>query len=159
MGLSHDCPGIFVRFPGSYVYVFPFLPKKNATHKQIWPLPILGTIRESCLCSLVCLSWYAKELAAIGGHLHGVALQGVVGVVALPHPVDCVNNPRCTIPYASSVAPCGWEFQSRLRIAASIAFLFRACFQGVLDTLAPLSRAWEPPKRFRKRRLRTPTCA
>ena len=29
----------------------------------------------------------------------------------------------------------------RLRIAASIAFLFRACFQGVSDTIAPLSRS------------------
>ena len=30
--------------------------------------------------------------------------------------------------------------RTRLRIAASIAFLFRACFKGVLDTIAPLSR-------------------
>ena len=34
------------------------------------------------------------------------------------------------------------ESRSRtwLRIAASIAFSFRACFKGVLDTIAPLSR-------------------
>ena len=34
------------------------------------------------------------------------------------------------------------ESRSRtwLRIAASIAFSFRACFRGVLDTIAPLSR-------------------
>ena len=30
--------------------------------------------------------------------------------------------------------------RTRLRIAASIAFLFRACFKDVLDTIAPLSR-------------------
>ena len=30
--------------------------------------------------------------------------------------------------------------RTRLRIAASLAFLFRACFKGVLDTIAPLSR-------------------
>ena len=30
--------------------------------------------------------------------------------------------------------------RARLRIAASIAFLFRAYFKGVLDTIAPLSR-------------------
>ena len=30
--------------------------------------------------------------------------------------------------------------RTRLRIAASIAFLFRACFKGVLDTIAPPSR-------------------
>ena len=33
----------------------------------------------------------------------------------------------------------------RLRIAASIAFLFRTCFKGVLDTIAPLSHGWAPP--------------
>ena len=49
--------------------------------------------------------------------------------------------------------------RKRLRIAASIAFLFRACFKGVLDTIAPLSLAVEPPKWFRTRRLRTPPCA
>ena len=32
--------------------------------------------------------------------------------------------------------------RTRLRIAASIAFLFRACFTGVLDIIAPLSRGW-----------------
>ena len=30
--------------------------------------------------------------------------------------------------------------RTRLRIAASIAFLFRTCFKGILDTIAPLSR-------------------
>ena len=30
--------------------------------------------------------------------------------------------------------------RTRLRIAASIAFVFRSCFKGVLDTKAPLSR-------------------
>ena len=35
--------------------------------------------------------------------------------------------------------------RTRLRIAASIAFLFRACFKGVFDTIAPLSLAVEPP--------------
>ena len=30
--------------------------------------------------------------------------------------------------------------RTRLRIAASIAFLLRACFKGVLDAVAPLSR-------------------
>ena len=30
--------------------------------------------------------------------------------------------------------------RTRLRIAASSAFLFRACFKGVWDTIAPLSR-------------------
>ena len=30
------------------------------------------------------------------------------------------------------------------RIAASIVFWFRACFKGVLDTIAPLSRGWRP---------------
>ena len=34
--------------------------------------------------------------------------------------------------------------RTRLRIAASIAFLFRACFKGVWDTIAPLSRGWAP---------------
>ena len=35
-GLSRDCPGIFLRFPRSFVYVFPFFPKeKKATYKQI----------------------------------------------------------------------------------------------------------------------------
>ena len=32
------------------------------------------------------------------------------------------------------------QSRTRLKITASIAFLFRACFQGVLDTIAPLSR-------------------
>ena len=34
--------------------------------------------------------------------------------------------------------------RTRLRIAASIAFLFRACFEGVLETIAPLSRGSVP---------------
>ena len=34
------------------------------------------------------------------------------------------------------------RWRTRLRIAASIAFLFRTCFKGVLDTIAPLSRGW-----------------
>ena len=34
--------------------------------------------------------------------------------------------------------------RTRLRIVASIAFLFRAYFKGVLDTIAPLSRGWAP---------------
>ena len=34
--------------------------------------------------------------------------------------------------------------RTRLTIAASIAFLFRACFKGVWDTIAPLSRGWAP---------------
>ena len=32
--------------------------------------------------------------------------------------------------------------RTRLRIAVPIAFLFRACFKRVLDTIAPLSRGW-----------------
>ena len=43
--------------------------------------------------------------------------------------------------------------RTRLRIAASIVFLFHACFKGVFDY-----RMVEPPKWFRTRRLRTPTC-
>ena len=34
--------------------------------------------------------------------------------------------------------------RTRLRIAASIAFSLRACFKGVWDTIAPLSRGWAP---------------
>ena len=34
--------------------------------------------------------------------------------------------------------------RTRLRIATSIAFLFRTCFKGVLDIIAPLSRGWAP---------------
>ena len=34
--------------------------------------------------------------------------------------------------------------RTRLRIAVSIAFLFRACFKGAWDTIAPLSRGWAP---------------
>ena len=30
--------------------------------------------------------------------------------------------------------------RTRLKIAASIAFLFRVCFKGALNTIAPLSR-------------------
>ena len=33
--------------------------------------------------------------------------------------------------------------RTRLRIA-SIVFLFRACFKGVSETIAPLSRSWAP---------------
>ena len=43
-----------------------------------------------------------------------------------------------------------------LRIAASIA-CFTLVFKGFLDTIA-LLRGCEPPKRFRMRQLRTPTC-
>ena len=32
---------------------FPVSPKRKATHKQIWPPPIPGTIPKSCLCLLV----------------------------------------------------------------------------------------------------------
>ena len=28
-------PGTFLRFPGNFVCVFPFFPKKKAIHKQI----------------------------------------------------------------------------------------------------------------------------
>ena len=34
--------------------------------------------------------------------------------------------------------------RTRLRIAASFAILFRTCFKGVLDTIAPLPRGWAP---------------
>ena len=44
--------------------------------------------------------------------------------------------------------PLRLRVQSRLRtglwIAVSIAFLLRACFKGILDTIAPLSRGWAP---------------
>ena len=46
--------------------------------------------------------------------------------------------------FDSLSGPLRLRVQSRsrtpLRIAASIAFLFRACFKEVLDTIAPLSR-------------------
>ena len=38
LGLSQDCPGIFPRFPGNFVCVFP--------------PPVPGTIPKSCLCLL-----------------------------------------------------------------------------------------------------------
>ena len=45
-GLSRDCPIIFLRFPGNFVCVFPFSPKKRATHKQIWPPQFPGESQE-----------------------------------------------------------------------------------------------------------------
>ena len=50
------------------------------------------------------------------------------------------------------------QSRTQLRIAASIAFLFRVCFQGSFETAAPLSRSWAP-KRFRTRRSRASACA
>ena len=53
-GLSRtvrDCPGIFLRFPGNLVHVFPFSPRKTQ-HKQVEPHPFLG-ILKTCLCLLV----------------------------------------------------------------------------------------------------------
>ena len=67
-----------------------------------------------------------------------------------------------TLMYPILTGPLRLRVQSRSRtrsrVAASIAFLFRACFKGVLDTIAPPYSAVEPPKRFRMRRLRTLTC-
>ena len=37
-GLSRDRPGLLLRFPGNFVYVFPCFPDFKTTHKQIWPL-------------------------------------------------------------------------------------------------------------------------
>ena len=58
-------------------------------------------------------------------------------------------------------APCGWEFnRGRGRGWESrplSRFYFALVLKGVLDTIAPLSRGRTPPKRFRRRRLRTPT--
>ena len=31
-GLSRDCPGLFLRFPGNFIYVFPFFPKEKGKH-------------------------------------------------------------------------------------------------------------------------------
>ena len=57
-----------------------------------------------------------------------------------------VAKPTCPCSY--TVPPMRSRVQSRsrtqLRIAASIAFLFRACFDGSLDTIAPLSRGSAP---------------
>ena len=39
---------IFLEFPEHFVYVFPFLPRRRATHKQIWPIP--RTIPRICIC-------------------------------------------------------------------------------------------------------------
>ena len=33
-GLSRDCPGILLKFPGKFVYVLPLVSKQKATHKQ-----------------------------------------------------------------------------------------------------------------------------
>ena len=30
-GLSRDSPGLFLRFPGNFVYVFPFFPMKKGS--------------------------------------------------------------------------------------------------------------------------------
>ena len=49
--------------------------------------------------------------------------------------------------------------RTRLRIAASIAFWFRACFKGGLRHYSATIARLSPPKRFRTGRLRTPTCA
>ena len=47
MGLSRDSPGLFLRFPGNFIYVFPFFPrKKGKTHKQFDPHPFPGQSRE-----------------------------------------------------------------------------------------------------------------
>ena len=39
-----------------------FLPEKDATHKQIWPPPVPGTIPESCLCLLGFFSSFLRTL-------------------------------------------------------------------------------------------------
>ena len=52
-GLSRSVLAFSRDFLGNCFYVFPVLPKTRATHKQILPSPIPGTIPKSCLCLLV----------------------------------------------------------------------------------------------------------
>ena len=61
-GLSRDCPGVFPRFPGNFVCVFPFFAKRKAIHEQIRLPPVRGTILKSCLCLLVLSGWGASCL-------------------------------------------------------------------------------------------------
>ena len=46
LGLSRDCPALFLRFPGNFVYVFPFFPVKRGNTKQFDPHPFPGQSRE-----------------------------------------------------------------------------------------------------------------
>ena len=59
-----------------------------------------------------------------------------------PYRVPIVDRGTIAVPLLSGPLRLRVQSQSRtwLRIAASIAFLFRACFKGILDTIAPLSR-------------------
>ena len=45
-GLSRDSPGLLLRFPGNFVYVFPFSPGKRETHRQFEPHPFPGQSRK-----------------------------------------------------------------------------------------------------------------
>ena len=45
-GLSRACAGTFLIFPGNFIYVFPLLPKQEATRKQIWHPPGPGDTPE-----------------------------------------------------------------------------------------------------------------
>ena len=56
---------------------------------------------------------------------------------------------QSTVPAFSSFSELRVQSRSstRLRIAASIAFLFRACLQGALDTIAPLME-WPDRSKF-----------
>ena len=53
LGFSRDCPGTFLRAPGTFVYAFPFSPHKRATHKHFDPHPFPGQSRRKLLMSCV----------------------------------------------------------------------------------------------------------
>ena len=69
-------------------------------------------------------------------------------------------HPKVLFCQGCLVAPCGWEFNRGRGCGWESRPLSRFCFTLVLKEFSTQNhyRAVEPPKWFRTRRLRTPTC-
>ena len=93
------------------------------------------------------LNWLPWSFIFKGTAQTGTDVDGVTSL-NLPFRQGLVENPsKVLLQSVESTSPSGplrlrvqSRSRTRLRIAASIAFLFRAYFKGVLDTVASLSR-------------------
>ena len=105
--------------------------KKQATKEVEWPTQTRTTY----------VQWTKKEVAWIAASTESIPQQKV-GLATTTCDADC--PPFFDHTYAVHSGPqrlrFQWRSRTRLRIAASIAILFRVCFKGVLNTIAPLSR-------------------
>ena len=109
-----------------------------------------------CFGSLFCVCLVGQPIAKPNRSCNRTIPYTLLPYTSMYHTLPC--SPPQTFPIATLCQGC-WEPQrvrggglvapppagqsrsrTRLRIAASIAFLFRACFKGVFDTRAPLSR-------------------